>query len=95
VSGDGRADIPCAMRSASRTGWSWRLGRPIPSAPASGACPPGDCGGPESFMARRDDRFSFDALEDLDTVVEVLQRHRQVSREQAWWEPSGSGKWAG
>ena len=39
-----------------------------------GACPPEDCGGPESFMARRDDRFSFDALEDLDTVVEVLQQ---------------------
>src|ERR1700722_5341388 len=32
-----------------------------------GACPPEDCGGPEAFMARRDDRFSFDALEDLDT----------------------------
>jgi hypothetical protein len=39
-----------------------------------GACPPEDCGGPESFMARRDDRFSFDALEDLDTMVEVLQQ---------------------
>jgi Plasmid pRiA4b ORF-3-like protein len=39
-----------------------------------GACPPEDCGGPESFTARRDDRFSFDALEDLDTVVEVLQQ---------------------
>jgi hypothetical protein len=38
-----------------------------------GACPPEDCGGPESFMARRDDRFSFDALEDLDTIGEVLQ----------------------
>lgn len=25
-------------------------------------------------MARRDDRFSFDALEDLDTMVEVLQQ---------------------
>ena len=25
-------------------------------------------------MARRDDRFSFDALEDLDTVVEVMQQ---------------------
>ena len=30
-----------------------------------GACPPEDCGGPESFMAACDDRFSFDALEDL------------------------------
>jgi hypothetical protein len=39
-----------------------------------GACPPEDCGGPESFMARRDDRFSFDTLEDLDTMVEVLQQ---------------------
>jgi hypothetical protein len=39
-----------------------------------GACPPEDCGGPESFMAHRDDRFSFDALEDLDTVVEVLEQ---------------------
>ena len=39
-----------------------------------GACPPEDCGGPTSFMARRDDRFSFDALEDLDTVVEVIQQ---------------------
>jgi hypothetical protein len=39
-----------------------------------GACPPEDCGGPESFMDRRDDRFSFDVLEDLDTMVEVLQQ---------------------
>src|SRR5271165_2487741 len=40
----------------------------------AGACPPEDCGGPESFMDRRNDRFSFDALEDLDTMVEVLQQ---------------------
>jgi hypothetical protein len=39
-----------------------------------GACPPEDCGGPESFMDHRDDRFSFDALEDLDTMVEVFQQ---------------------
>jgi hypothetical protein len=39
-----------------------------------GACPPEDCGGPESFMARRDDWFSLDALEDLDTMVEVIQQ---------------------
>ena len=39
-----------------------------------GACPPEDCGGPESFMAARDDRFSFDALEDLDTMATILQR---------------------
>jgi hypothetical protein len=39
-----------------------------------GACPPEDCGGPANFMARRDDRFSFDALEDLDTMVEAFQQ---------------------
>jgi hypothetical protein len=39
-----------------------------------GAWLPEDCGGPESFMDRRDERFSFDALEDLDTMVEVLQQ---------------------
>jgi hypothetical protein len=35
----------------------------------SGACPPEDCGGLQSFMAARDERFSFDALEDLDTTA--------------------------
>ena len=39
-----------------------------------GACPPEDCGGPESFMAARDNRFSFDALEDLDTMAEILRQ---------------------
>jgi hypothetical protein len=39
-----------------------------------GACLPEDCGGPESFMDHRDDRFSFDALENLDTMVEVFQQ---------------------
>jgi Plasmid pRiA4b ORF-3-like protein len=39
-----------------------------------GACPPEDCGGPERFMDHRKDRFSFDALEDLDTIVEVFQQ---------------------
>ena len=39
-----------------------------------GACPPEDCGGPESFMDHRNDWFSFGALEDLDTMVEVLQQ---------------------
>lgn len=38
-----------------------------------GACPPEDCGGPESFMDHRNDGLSFEAFEDLDTMVEVLQ----------------------
>jgi hypothetical protein len=29
------------------------------------ACPPEDCGGPESFMVRRNGWYSLDALEDL------------------------------
>jgi len=48
-----------------------------------GACPPEDCGRPESFMDRRDDRFSFDALEDLDTVVEVLRQVAQKDGSEA------------
>ena len=39
-----------------------------------GACPPEDCGGPASFMDHGHDGYSFDALEDLDTMVEVLQQ---------------------
>jgi hypothetical protein len=39
-----------------------------------GACPPEDCGGPESFMAGRDDLLSFDALEDLETMATILQQ---------------------
>ena len=39
-----------------------------------GACPPEDCGGQESFMAGGNGRQSLDALEDRDTMVEVLQQ---------------------
>jgi hypothetical protein len=45
-----------------------------------GACQPKDCAGPESFMGHRDDWFSFDALEDLDTMVEVLQEVARKGR---------------
>jgi hypothetical protein len=38
-----------------------------------GAYPPEDSGGPASFMDHRDDRLLFEAFEDLDTMVEVLQ----------------------
>lgn len=38
-----------------------------------GARPPENCGGPESFMDHRNDWLSFEAFEDLDTMVEVLQ----------------------
>jgi hypothetical protein len=39
-----------------------------------GACPPEDCGGPESFVARRNGCYSLDAFEDLDTMVAVFQQ---------------------
>ena len=38
-----------------------------------GACPPEDCGGPESFIDHRNDWLSFEAFDDLDTMIEVLQ----------------------
>jgi len=38
----------------------------------NGACPPEDCGGPAGFMAGRDAMLPLDALEDLDTMTEIL-----------------------
>ena len=38
----------------------------------NGACPPEDCSGPAGFMAGRDAMLSLDALEDLDTMTEIL-----------------------
>jgi len=37
-----------------------------------GACPPEDCDGPAGFMAGRNAMLSLDALEDLDTVTEII-----------------------
>jgi hypothetical protein len=38
----------------------------------SGACPPEDCGGPAAFMAGRDGMLSSDAIEDLETIAEII-----------------------
>ncbi len=38
----------------------------------NGACPPEDCGGPAGFMAGRNAMLSLDALEDLDTMTEII-----------------------
>jgi hypothetical protein len=38
----------------------------------SGACPPEDSGGPAAFMAKRDDLLALDALEDLETMAEIV-----------------------
>jgi hypothetical protein len=38
----------------------------------SGACPPEDSGGPAAFMAGRDGLLSLDALEDLETMAEII-----------------------
>jgi Plasmid pRiA4b ORF-3-like protein len=40
----------------------------------SRACPPEDSGGPARFMDRRDDLLSLDHREDLETMVEILNR---------------------
>jgi hypothetical protein len=37
-----------------------------------GACPPEDCNGPAGFMAGRNAMLSLDALEDLDTMTEII-----------------------
>ncbi len=37
-----------------------------------GACPPEDCDGPTGFMAGRNAMLSLDALEDLDTMAEII-----------------------
>jgi hypothetical protein len=39
----------------------------------SGACPPEDCGGPEGYFAGLDEATSLDAVEDLDTMAEILR----------------------
>jgi hypothetical protein len=38
-----------------------------------GACPPEDCGGPEGYFVGLDEATSLDAVEDLDTMVEILR----------------------
>ena len=38
----------------------------------AGACPPEDCGGPEAYLARLGDMLSMAALEDLDTMAEII-----------------------
>jgi hypothetical protein len=65
---------PGAMRYASRAGSSRTLARPIPFAPRVTVLDHPRIAAAENFMDHRDDRFSFDALEDLDTMVEVLQQ---------------------
>ncbi len=38
-----------------------------------GACPPEDCGGPRGYLAGLDDVSSWDALEDLHTMADILR----------------------
>jgi hypothetical protein len=38
----------------------------------SGACPPEDCGGPEAYLAGLSNMVSMTALEDLDTMAEII-----------------------
>jgi hypothetical protein len=36
------------------------------------ACPPEECGGPQGYQGRREQALSYDALEDFDTMVSLL-----------------------
>ena len=38
-----------------------------------GACPPEDCGGPRGYLAGLDDASSWDALDDLHTMADLLR----------------------
>jgi len=46
----------------------------------NGACPPEDCDGPAGFMAGRNGMLSLDALEDLDTMAEIIGQVVQERR---------------
>ncbi|MHB2268195.1 plasmid pRiA4b ORF-3 family protein [Aliihoeflea sp. PC F10.4] len=39
-----------------------------------GACPPEDCGGPAGYDERKAEALGFDAFEDIDTMVDLLDR---------------------
>lgn len=41
-------------------------------AAGDGACPPEDCGGPDAFVAHRNDILSLDSRDDLATMAEII-----------------------
>jgi len=58
----------------------------------NGACPPEDCDGPAGFIAGRNGMLSLDALDDLDTMTEiigqvVLERRTDLldDEDTRWW----------
>ena len=55
-----------------------------------GACPPEDCDDPAGFMARRDGALSWDALEDLGTMEDILvpaviERRLEILDDETRW----------
>ena len=51
------------------------LGKAYPTCVAGdGACPPEDCGGPHGYLAGLDRASSWDALEDLRTMADILRK---------------------
>lgn len=62
----------------------------------SGACLPEDCGGPESYMAGLDEAVSLDAVEDLETMAEILgevlleRRPEMLDDDETRWRLEGA-----
>jgi hypothetical protein len=40
----------------------------------AGACPPEDCGGPDGYLARRDEALGLDAMDDLATMADFVEQ---------------------
>ena len=61
-----------------------------------GACPPEDCGGPGDFMAGRNGVLSLDAMEDIDTMTEIIgqvvmeRRTELLEDEDTGWRLEGA-----
>jgi len=49
-----------------------------------GACPPEDCGGPRGYLAGLDDASSWDALEDLHTIADILREVVLGDQDKRW-----------
>ena len=64
-------------------------------AAGDGACPPEDCGGPDAFVAHRDDILSLDSRDDLATVAEIIGDITRDRRLESSTTRKSAGGWSG